>query len=585
MRRTGGSSEKIEWALEAEREFWADVCRRSFWDFFRVAWGAERYMAQHPQDRWLTQRLHYPICMWLQGHVEEWERRRAAGEKKRTKLALVIPRSFGKSLLATKALTLWAQLRNPDMSAMIGSEIVTKANGFLSPIKSVMDGADPYALFTWLYGNWYSADRPWTAGSVVHAARKSMGRTEPSLSTWGVEGGITGMHPDWGVYDDPISEEKIKESGTWIQAVNDSMGALRPAFRSDSFFMLSLTRYRDNDIVGTFLPREGVRSWSGMKAPSGSAIEVKETGEWDVYYLQARGSEGESIFSEMWPTHELDRYEESDSVKFAAQMMNEPGSGEHMALTQEQIDQLWLEEKELPSGLVITVHMDTAFKSHESRATGDESVIIVFGHDPRGNGDVYYLEGYGSNTWRVEDFTDKLVEIVLNQRKKGRRVRCMTDEREFGGKEGTWEQALRSAFAGSEARRMPPLVTFTRGGNRRGHKMRRMTDAASFWVDGHVKVVKSAPGAQKLIAQMVRLGISAHDDWADAAADVFAPEVYQPMLSLPEGKEAPYEGGYPMQPGDDILGRALTPEDVRALYDEQHGEKVGEWMERDEWQR
>lgn len=554
----------VPWPRQAERELWAEICRRSFWWFLKKAWGADNFMAANPNDRWLTARVHRPICDWLQGHVEEWEEWRAAGLKRRKKIALIIPRFCGKTVMVTKALSLWAHVRNPNLASMIGSEVVTKASSFLSPIKSVMSGEDPYAWFAWLYGNWQHPDRIWTNSAINHGARRLIGRTEPSFATWGVESGITGMHPDWGVLDDPISEEKLKESGTWLAAVNDSVASLRPAFRTDSFFALALTRYRDNDVAGTYLNLEGVRSWTGMK-PKEGAIEVRENGEWDVYFLQVRDSAGETILPEIWSTAELDSYENTKPVFFAAQMMNEPGAGEHMALTSEQVDQLWIDEKELPGALTITIHTDTAFKTPERRGQGDESVIEVWGHDPRGNGDVYFLEGYGSNDWRSEHFTDRLVSLVQTLRKKGRRIRCITDEKPVGGKDGIWENALRSAFA-NVGIPCPPLIFFGRSGTRKGYKLRRMQEAVSFWVDGHVRIVKTAPGAQKLIAQMVRLGITTHDDWADAAADVFADEVYRPML-LPEQDDPLESGGWPAQPGDDIIGRRLTDDDRRAVYD------------------
>lgn len=573
---------KPTWPLAAEKELWAHVCRESFWWFFRKAWGADHYMAAHPNDRWLTERLHKPICDWLEMHVKEWERWRSEGVKKRKKLALIIPRNFGKTVTATKALSLWAQVRNPDLASMIGSEVITKANDFLGPVKTVMSGDDPHAWFTWLYGNWWSPDRMWTQSKLVHAARRVIGRTEPSFATWGVETGITGMHPDWGIFDDPISEEKLRESGAWLQIVNQHMAAIYPAFRTDSFFMLSLTRYRDNDVAGTCLGTEGVRSWTGMK-PREGGFEVSETGQWDVYFLQALDGAGESILPEVWPTDQLLDYEDKKPAEFAAQMMNEPGTGEHMALTAQQVDDLWIAEKDLPGALTITIHIDTAFKDAERRGQGDESVYQVWGHDPRGNGDVYYLEGYGSNKWRVEDFLDRLVATVQALRKRGRRVRCITDEKAPGGKDGVWENSLRSAFHGAGIP-CPPILLFTRSGQRKGYKLRRMQEAVGFWVDGHVRVVKAAPGAERLIAQMIRLGVSSHDDWADAAADVFAEEVYRPMLNLHTGKD-PDEGGWPSQPGDEILGRRITNDDALAIYDNQHGERNAMNYLLEEWKQ
>ena len=569
-----------QWDLEAERELWADICRTSFWWFFKIAWGADAYMEARPNERWVAARVHRPISNWLQTRVEEWEARRTSGEKVRTKVALIIPRSFGKTVMGTKALSLWAHVRNPDISSFIGSETVGKAIEFLEPIKVLLEGGDPHAWFTWLYGNWFSSERIWTKSKIVHAARQMLSRSEASFDTWGVEQGITGAHPDWGVFDDPLTEEKIKESGSWITAVNQSMAALRPAFRTDSFFMLSLTRYRDNDVAGTYLKLEGVKSWAGFPCPDDDTrFQPREDGEWDVYFLQAYDKHGDATLPEVYPVRELKLYEKTNPVQFAAQMMNEPGSGEHMELTSEQIADMWIERKDLPSQLIHTLHLDTAFKEDRTRGSGDESVYELWGHDPRGTGDVYYLEGDGSDRWRIEEFTDEIIKLAQRLKGRGKRLRLMTDDREMGGKAGTWVNWLRNSFHGAGLV-MPPLIQLPRQGSR---KIIRMREAAGFWADGHVKLVKDAPNVQKLVHQMVRLGVSSHDDWADAAADVFASEVYRPMLN-PANRGGNDQGAIPRQPGDDIMGRWRSTEDMRKVYDKHLKGYVQEIFKRDDYQ-
>lgn len=559
-----------QWS-EAERAIWAQVCRESFWEFLLEAWGARHFMEANPNERWLTERLHKPLCDWLQGHVEDWERRRAAGLKERKKLAVVIPRSYGKTVIATKALSLWTQVRNPNLSTYIGSETVEKAVDFLRPMKAVMDGSDPFSRFAEFYGSWFNPERLWTSRTVIHGARDSMGRSEASFDTWGVEQGITGSHPDFGIFDDPLSEEKLKESGSWLTAVNTSIAALRPAFRTDSMFLLVGTRYRDNDAIGTYLGIEGVKSWTGM-ACTEEKFMPRPTGEWDVYFLQAFDNKGESTFPEMWPTAELKKYEAARPIEFASQMMNDPASGEHMALTMEQVEQLWVEAKDIPTYLQYSVHMDTAFKTPTRQGRGDENVIEVWGHDMRGTGDVFFIEGYGSNTWRIEDFTDELIRLCQKYKRLGKRIRIMTDEREMGGKATTWESWLRSSFSGA-GMVMPPFISLTRSKTK---KEIRIREAAGFWVDGHVRLVRGAPGAHRLVQQMVRLGVAAHDDWADAAADVFAPEVYRPMLN-PVRQGDNDKGAYPRQPGDDILGRRLNDDDRRKYYDTANGQWVDDF--------
>jgi hypothetical protein len=137
---------------------------------------------------------------------------------------------------------------------------------------------------------------------------------------------------------------------------------------------------------------------------------------------------------------------------------------------------------------------------------------------------------------------------------------------------------MRSSFAAVQLP-CPHLILFTRSGTRKGYKLRRMTEAVGFWIDGHVKLVKTAPGAQILVGQMIRLGVSTFDDWADAAADVFAEEVYRPML-VQDGASID-EGGFPYQPGDDVMGRRMTNDDARETYDDQQHLRYGLYEE--EW--
>jgi phage terminase large subunit-like protein len=215
--------------------------------------------------------------------------------------------------------------------------------------------------------------------------------------------------------------------------------------------------------------------------------------------------------------------------------------------------------------MTYTIHIDTAFKSLESIARGDDSVIQVWGHDPEGKGLVYYIEGWGDNKMRVETFTEKLIDIILRYRKEDKRIFKITDEQETGGKIGTWEAVLRNACHDKKIPLPGGKLCVMKRGNKA--KTRRILEAAAFWVEGHVKLVKGAPGVKKLISQMLRIGYSKHDDYADAASDVFAPEIYKTMRLHNRNTE---EGVVPLRPGDELLRNGLMPQnttELRSMYD------------------
>lgn len=529
----------MPWASEEERVLLADRCKNSFWDFcdYALGYGREDWT-------WWTERVHRPFCNWFEAHVKDWEanRRQPDGSPRSKHLMICVHREFGKTMIITKAGLLWIHLRNPDISTYIGSSTVTRAGLFFNPLKEVLAGNDPDSRFTWLYGNWYDPDRTWSAESFTHAARVNMARTEPSVGTWGVETGLVGMHPDVGFLDDPIDYEKMASDATWLGKVNTHVASLSPVFRADSLFVYTGTRYHDADFIGEALRLEGAKTITGMPM---AQVRESPDGKWHVYFRAARDAEGNPTFVENWPDDRLRAYERQHSLQYAAQLMNDPNTGAHVALTEAQVDQLWVDSKDVPKNLRHSLHVDTAFKRRESTARGDYTVIVHMGHARDGSGEVYMLGAYGSNRWRVEDFNNQLVTLLQRLRSARQWPFVLTDEAEMGGKYGTWELTIQTWCHGSGIP-APQIKLLNRGGKK---KVTRLIEAASYWVDGKMKLVRGANGVDQLVEQMLRIGTSVHDDYADAAADVFHKEVY--VAARQAGWRDP--DPKPQRPYDDLL--------------------------------
>lgn len=512
------------WDREAERLFWSTTCFDSFWHFVNEAFGVRH----NPQGSWLSERLHRPFCDWFQKHAEEWLAGRGGKEQKN--LLICVPRDFGKTVLITKAGLLWLHLRNPEISAFIGSVTKDQAIEFLKPIKQVMMGKDEFQRFTWFYGNWYDSSRDWVAERVVHAVRRGTARGEPSFGVWGVETGLTGMHPDVICLDDPITYERMGSHSGWIDVVNQHIASLMPVIKGDGLRIFIGTRYHDGDMIGRAMRVHGCSTISGMHPAD---TMEREDGVWHLYYMQARDYQGNPTYPEQWPDKRLKEFEREEPARYYAQMMNDPATEELAPLTRAKVDQLWVEKDDVPNNLRISIHVDTAFKYKERQTRGDHTVIQVWGHARDGSGEVYYLEGYSSNTWRVEDFNNKLVIILQSLRSRGKWPYILTDEVELGGKQGTWEMTIQN-WCHSAGMPAPRVQLLSRAGKK---KLTRIIMAASYWVDGKVKLVKGAPGVEQLIDQMLRIGVSQFDDWADSASDVFDQEVYKPVR-LPYADES-----------------------------------------------
>src|SRR5688572_26490234 len=180
---------KIKWDYEAERDIWRALCApnrwfdeegnisthpQSLWYFVKYVWGVEFYFRNHPdQIRWLADNIHGPFLEWLQQHIMTWKENCAKGSPDRYYIASVLPRGFGKTVSATKASMIWAQLDEPDMSTLIASSTSPLTEDILKAIQAVMSGDDPDAWFTWLYGNWRQGSKEWRSNYFVHGARRS----------------------------------------------------------------------------------------------------------------------------------------------------------------------------------------------------------------------------------------------------------------------------------------------------------------------------------------------------------------------------------------------------------------------------
>lgn len=547
--RGGRSYNPHPWDSAAELDFLRDACRRDFWMFFLYAFGART----NPKGtRWIEPKVHKPLARWFQHHVMDWHNARLRGEGMRKRLAVIVHRGVGKTTLISAAGQAWLHLLDPEISTFTGSEKHDLSMQTLDVIRAVLDGSDPYAMWSILYGDWKTSARQWSGKQVTHAARKNTARRDPSFGTFAVETSIVGAHPDALFYDDPTSYERLISDVNWLQTVNSQITSLYPVMQKDALIVMPATRYDDDDHFGTMLRSaemggEGVRSISGMETDQ---FKIEEDGAWDLYFMAGRDAEGKPTTVKAWPEHELVRYQRRDPLRYAAQIMNDPAISEFNPITREQIQQCGVPAKEVPfSSLRIYLCCDTAFWDGKSRAKKDWTVVVVQGPTRNGSGDVYILEAHGSPTWRSEDFKKRLVVLTQRYRQRGFRIAGIVDEDPHGGKRGTWQAELRNAF-NDVNEPMPPFIEVKRGGGQARTvattsplKIRRMVAAANFWVDGHVRYIEGAPGIEQLKEQMAKIGQymvnpNLQNDWADAHAMIFEYPMYQPMRMT--GKPSAY---------------------------------------------
>lgn len=539
------------WPLEAEREFWRDVCspRRHpewYWWFLVVAMGYGEYCRRPGNVPWLTDRVHRPLAAWIQEKLDRYIKNMYAGRMVRIKAAVELPRGTGKTQSVTIPAGLALTLEFPDLSWGNGSESIDKAaEMFLDPQRAILEGEDRNSHFVWLFGQWLTSGsgsgqgrRPSRKHYLVHNYRQDLSVKDKSLFCWGVGRGMTSKHPGGGSIDDPVSEETLREEANWLVVANNHMDSMFYAFLPNALVFFPHTRYRVNDPAGERWRKEGIKSWSGMPCPDEEVAKyIRPDGQWDVYFLDIRGEDGNSILPEIYPTEELDKMEASDPIGFAAQMRNQPGTGTHQLITREQVREMMVRPEEIPLTGRLWITCDTAFKDFQSVGKGDHSVATLHLEHPTNRGVGYYLEGFGDNRHRIETFTDAICRLVYkiqnDRRYSGYELKGITDEITGAGKRGSWFAYLRQ-YAAGRGLRLPPLIDLNRGGKA---KTGRVVRAIGYWLDGRYFFPYNAPGAHNVISQAVRYyeKKNQQDDWIDAAADFFDSEIYRAELHVKKG--------------------------------------------------
>lgn len=610
--------QEIGWNLDAERDLWRSICAPnswyaedgtsvgthpySLWYCLTKAWGAESYLKSHPAEpQWLYEPIHVPYTQWLQHHILAWKKRALTGKPGRTHLASILPRGYGKTV-CEKAAILWSHLDDFDMTTLVMSANDTLSGDILKVIKAVLDGGpdhDPDSWFVWLYGDWRSGAQDWHKQYINHGARRARNISEPSIDTTGAGAGATGYHPRQCWWDDPLEKNKLKQDRTaYLRGQKEAVNASFNSVHTNGLIVFTLTRYLDNDVMGDHFRTEGVASWSGMPCPHQAIFDDIPFGEgqWHVFFYQTEDeTTGEPTNPRLWTREMIAAAKKRDSEDFACQQQNNPGSGEHAPLVESQIPWLYMSYQDFQWDITIqwaTIHIDTAFKNRDNIGQGDYSAIVVWLKSTRDDG-VLYLDTdlmRASNEWREEDFNKELLKVCLNLRKRGIFIRNITDEKEPGGKEGTYKNRilgiLRTAgFMLSDDQ----FIQF----NRSTDKKARIRTAVGHWAEGHARILLHRdrcdcpppeydhvtnrylprqcphftvpPVVKSLIDQIVRVDVVGHDDLADAMTDGFTKQCgWTPPAVRPLSPQD--EGQTPRRPWDEDLknvGKPMTYEELQ----------------------
>lgn len=379
----------------------------------------------------LTTGLHLPLCDFLQH--SETDRGRG----------VLMPRKFFKST-NVKGFTLWRLRKNTNLRFLFVGENDKVGGKNLSDIRWHLQNNQ---LLRALYPGMTPAEgAKWTESEIMLPRTKTF--DEPTITTIGIGAKHTGFHYDVIIYDDPIglvARDSPAEMNAAIEWFKAAQGLLD---NPNSEEIIVGTRWLDGkgDLYGHIMEEMPFRMTAN--GPEGY--------KW--YFRQAIEN-GESIFPERYPLHELDKIRRRmGSYLWAANMMNDPAIpgnqdfpdewiGSYTALPEGRGIELDNGDRVLYKNMVRLMVYDPSAGGKSAEA---ENALVVVGMDVKRR--IFALEDWAANCgfsesvekahklndkWRVwKCFYEavgahKAVGETFKNRPKGKCIICGTEHKKL----------------------------------------------------------------------------------------------------------------------------------------------------------
>ena len=195
--------------------------------------------------------IHKGLCEFLQN------------DKNKFKLVLM-PRYTFKSTLATVGYSLWNMVCNSDTRILIYSDATSKAEAFLSSIKSHIEGKVAKSLFRQYYPHWETDPRAgkWNESQIIISIRKTA-FPEPSVDTGGIDTSKVGLHYDIIIFDDIVSDKNITTKDQ-MDKVTDCYKKALSLLKPNGIVLITGTRWHFGDLYGRIIAENSLKGSFGI---------------------------------------------------------------------------------------------------------------------------------------------------------------------------------------------------------------------------------------------------------------------------------------------------------------------------------
>lgn len=255
----------------------------------------------------LTPNTHGPLCTFL--------------DTCRTYRRLIqMPRSHFKTVIVTVTHRIKNVLNNPGLRTLIVGDTGTNAEGHLLKIKNHFESNQ---LLRWLF-----RERIWedTSQAIMWSQKRlflpnNAPHGEPTFDTIGARGAVVSRHFDIIDADDLIGEDEYYSETDMARTIEwfSGLEALFVPPVATGLMDIPSTYWRENDV---YAYAEKFYGRGQDAVPTGPYSYVR--GEIAVFRRGARNEDGSPIFPEAFTKEYLDRLQQENPERYAAQYANNP---------------------------------------------------------------------------------------------------------------------------------------------------------------------------------------------------------------------------------------------------------------------
>jgi len=171
-------------------------------------------------------------------------------EKKNKKLVL-IPRGHLKSTLVTVGYALMRIAEDPSVRILIANATYDMSTAFLNHIKKHLRDNE---VFKDLYGDLSHNPDRWSENMIAVGKKRTFGRREATVTTYGIGGNLVSQHYDLIIMDDVVNRDFVNTAEQIEKTIlfyKDALDLLEP----NGKMIIIGTRWADSDLYGWIMDR------------------------------------------------------------------------------------------------------------------------------------------------------------------------------------------------------------------------------------------------------------------------------------------------------------------------------------------